>query len=59
MWFYSIRGSGNRAVKQSEAIYNSEQEALRAGKQFLQNNKPSLVGPDDPHEVFSLTTGRK
>lgn len=59
MWFYEIRGTGNRVVKRSEGEYNTEQEAIDAGTSYLKNNRSTVQRKDDPAEVFSVMAGRK
>ena len=58
MWFYGIRGTGNRSVRQSEAIFETEHLPLTAGKEYLKINRASFQRADDVREVFSVTTGR-
>jgi hypothetical protein len=55
-WFFDIRGTGNRSVKQSEAVYATDQEAQSAGTEFLKNNNASVMRPSDLNEVFTVTT---
>ena len=58
MWFYSIRGSANRLVKKSDAIYATEQEAIAAGTEYLKSNKASVHRASDPNEIFSVMARR-
>jgi hypothetical protein len=58
MWFYSIRGTGNRSVRQSQAIYETELLATTAGTEYLKINKPSIQRADDVNELFTVTAGR-
>jgi hypothetical protein len=58
-WFFDIRGTSNRSVKQSDAIYETESEAQAAGTEFLKKNKASVMRYNDPNEIFTITTGRK
>jgi hypothetical protein len=58
-WFYVIHGTGDRLVKRSEAIYEKSSEALKAGNEYLEKNKPSLFHSANPQEVFSVMTGQK
>ncbi len=58
MWFYEIRGSRNRLVKRSDAIYATENDAISAGTDYLDKDKATvLTGAVD--EVFSVMAGRK
>jgi hypothetical protein len=59
MWFFSIRGTGNRPVTQSEAIYESEQLAQTAGTEYLKKSKTSVQRANDIYEIFTVTTGRQ
>ena len=58
VWFYEIRGTGNRLVKHGDCLFETEQEALDAGNSYLRNNKDSVQRKDDPSEVFSINAGR-
>jgi hypothetical protein len=58
-WFFSIRGTANRSVEESDAVYETEKEALAAGTEYLKNNKAAVMRPTDPNEFFSITAGRK
>jgi hypothetical protein len=58
MWFYSIHGTGNRSVLQSEAIYETEQLAQTAGTEYLKNNQASIHREHDAHEIFTLASCR-
>ena len=58
MWFYCIRGTRNRPVRQSEAIYETEHLAMTAGTEYLKINKPSIQRADDIHEIFTVTAAR-
>ena len=59
MWFYSIRGTRNRPVTQSEAIYETEQLAQTAGTEYLKKSKTSVQRVNDIGEIFTVTTGRQ
>jgi hypothetical protein len=58
-WFFVINGTGSRTVKKSDAVYETEAEALKAGTDYLKNNKTAIMRPTDPTEVFSVMTGRQ
>jgi len=58
MWFYSIHGTGNRSVLQSEAIYETEQLAQTAGTEYVKKSKTSIQRANDIYEIFTVTTGR-
>jgi hypothetical protein len=58
-WFFHISGSGNRKVKDSEPVYDTEAQAMAAGNEYLKNNKASCYREDDPQEVFMVAAGRK
>jgi hypothetical protein len=58
MWFYEIRGTGNRIVKQ-DGRFMTEPEAIAAGTEYLKNNKATVQDPKNPGEVFSVMAGRK
>jgi hypothetical protein len=57
MWFYEIRGTGNRLVKR-DGRFATEQEAIDAGNSYLTNNRASVQRKEDPSEVFSIMAGR-
>jgi hypothetical protein len=57
MWFYEIRGTGNRLVKR-DGRFMTEHEAIDAGNAYLTNNRSSVQRPEDPAEVFSIMAGR-
>ena len=59
MWFYSIHGTGNRSVLQSEAIYETEQLAQTAGTEYVKKSKTSIQRANDIYEIFTVTTGRQ
>jgi len=42
MWFYEIRGTGNRVVKR-DGQFATEAEAIAAGNAYLTNNKASVL----------------
>jgi hypothetical protein len=58
MWFYSIRGTRNRPVKKSEAIYATSHKAMTAGTAHIKNNKAAIQRADDVYEIFTVTAGR-
>lgn len=58
MWFYEILGSGNRVIEQSKGCFATENEAIAAGKAYLEHNRDAVV-KQDPREVFSIMAGRK
>jgi hypothetical protein len=58
MWFYSIRGTQNRSVKKSDAIYETSQKAMIAGTAQIKNNKAAIQRADDVYEIFTVTVGR-
>jgi hypothetical protein len=57
-WFYLIQGTGSRLVKQGGEFATAE-EAIAAGKAYLENNRASVSRIDNPHEVFTVMTGFK
>ena len=57
MWFYEIRGTGNRLVKR-DGRFTTEQEAIDAGNLYLKNNRAAVQRREDPNEVFSIMAGR-
>jgi len=58
MWYYVIRGTGNRLVKR-DGHFETENEAIAAGRAYLENHRASVMRRDDPTEVFTVMAGRK
>jgi len=58
MWFYSIRGTRNRSVKKSEAIYETSQKAMTAGTADIEKSKAAIQRADDVYEIFTVAVGR-
>jgi hypothetical protein len=58
-WFYSILGSGNRKVKDSDPLYDTEADALKAANEYMHANKAKVMDSKYPNENFSITAGRK
>jgi hypothetical protein len=48
-WFYVIRGAGDRLVKR-DCGFNTEREAIAAGRKYLRNNKAKVIRPEHPDE---------
>ena len=57
MWFYEIRGTGNRLVRR-DGRFTTEQDAIDAGNAYLTNNRATVQRNENPTEVFSIMTGR-
>jgi hypothetical protein len=57
LWFYEIRGSGNRLVKRG-GQFGTEQEAIAAGTAYLDSHKHSVIQANHPDELFTVMAGR-
>jgi hypothetical protein len=57
-WYYEIRGSNNRLIEESAAIYDSEKEALGAGGRHANQMTSSLDAPGGA-EVLHVIAGQK
>jgi hypothetical protein len=57
MWFYEIRGTGNRLVKR-DGQFRTEEDAIATGYAYLADNKAAILRRDDLDEVLSVIAGR-
>jgi predicted secreted protein len=55
-WYYEIRGSNNRLIEESPAVYNSEKEALGAGGRHA-NEMTSIASGGT--QVLHVMAGQK
>jgi hypothetical protein len=57
-WFYVIRGAGDRLIKR-DGGFNTELEAIAAGRKYLRNNKATVIRPEHPDESFAVKSEKE
>jgi hypothetical protein len=57
-WYYEIRGSNNRLIEESAAIYDTEKEALGAGGRHA-NQMTSSLDAQEGTEVLHVLAGQE
>jgi len=57
-WFYVIRGAGDRLVKR-DGGFNTEREAIAAGRKYLRNNKATVIHPEHADESFAVKSEKE